>query len=573
MKWLNNIRMKYKILCLILIAALGMAAITHTGYRYILSSEVNMDLVSKGILPSTRSVDAVQIVMRKIQAGMLEAIAAKDQSRKEKMKKDLTDVYVPEYEAAWKEFKTVAQQDPAAAERIPELEKDWEAYRATAQQVMDLAIQGKADEASSLYTATGVKQLNAMKNVLLDLQQNYEKQANAVTEEMDANASHMHVLMIVIALFSVVVLLGAGLFIIREITNALATMKRSCEVLAQGDFSEPKEHVAREDEFGEMADVLRRMRSNLKQLIEEIGAVSDVLTAASQELTTSASQSAQASNQVADAIGQAADAVTQQQVSVSDSAQAVTKVAGNVQEIENNAGRVAENSGQAAARAQQGNQSVDHAVSQMRRVEETVQSSAGIVDKLGERSQEIGQIVDTISGIASQTNLLALNAAIEAARAGEHGRGFAVVADEVRKLAEQSQEAAQRIAELITGIQQDTDLAVDSMREGREKVVTGTQAVEGLRADFGEITQLVNRVSEEVRGISQAIDGVAVDTGNITKSVEQIKTYGESVSGEMQSVSAAAQQQNSSTDQIAAASQALTNLAMELHQAVQAFKV
>ncbi|MCM0759498.1 methyl-accepting chemotaxis protein [Sporomusa sphaeroides DSM 2875] len=132
----------------------------------------------------------------------------------------------------------------------------------------------------------------------------------------------------------------------------------------------------------------------------------------------------------------------------------VEQISDGISEVAANSDYVSSNSGQAADKAQEGNTAVDKAVSQMIHIEQTVNNSSQVVAKLGERSKEIGQIVDTISGIAGQTNLLALNAAIETARAGEQGKGFAVVAEEVRNLAEQSQTAAKQIAALINEIRE-----------------------------------------------------------------------------------------------------------------------
>jgi len=180
-----------------------------------------------------------------------------------------------------------------------------------------------------------------------------------------------------------------------------------------------------------------------------------------------------------------------------------------IQQVATNTNLVAGKSAQAAETAKEGGKSVEKAVNQMTKIEQTVNNSSQVVATLGARSKEIGQIVDTISGIAGQTNLLALNAAIEAARAGEQGRGFAVVADEVRKLAEQSHDAAKRISTLISEIQGDTDKAVVAMSEGTREVKIGTEVVTTAGNAFRERAILVTEVSNQVKEISAAIQQMA----------------------------------------------------------------
>ena len=164
----------------------------------------------------------------------------------------------------------------------------------------------------------------------------------------------------------------------------------------------------------------------------------------------------------------------------------------------------------------------------------SVSSSAQVVAKLGERSKEIGQIVDAISGIAGQTNLLALNAAIEAARAGEQGRGFAVVAEEVRKLAEQSQEAAKQIANLISEIQTETDSAVVAMDDGTREVKIGTEVVNTAGQAFKEIVSLIAEVSSQIREISAAIQQMASGSQQIVASVRNIDSISKGTAGQTQ---------------------------------------
>jgi len=223
--------------------------------------------------------------------------------------------------------------------------------------------------------------------------------------------------------------------------------------------------------------------------------------------------------------------------------------------------------------AKDGGKAIETAVTQMNMIEATVAETSTKVSKLGERSQEIGQIVDTISAIASQTNLLALNAAIEAARAGEAGRGFAVVAEEVRKLVEQSQDAAKQITSLITEIQRETGETVISMQEGTKQVALGSQVVTQAGQSFKSIAGSVEKVTEQITGISEAIQLMATGSQQIVVSVREIGEISKSAAGETQNVSAATEEQSASMQEIAAASQALALMAEELQIAISVFKV
>jgi methyl-accepting chemotaxis protein len=251
----------------------------------------------------------------------------------------------------------------------------------------------------------------------------------------------------------------------------------------------------------------------------------------------------------------------------------VEQISASIQQAAGTTNEVAVQSAQAAAKANDGSKSVNKAISQMAQIEQTVNTSAKVVAELGERSKEIGQIVDAISGIAGQTNLLALNAAIEAARAGEQGRGFAVVADEVRKLAEQSQEAAKQIAELIGGIQGETDKAVLAMNDGTREVKLGAEVVNAAGQAFQEIVALVTQVSGQIKENSAAIEQMAIGSQQIVTSVNRIDGLSKKAAGEAETVSAATEEQSASMQEIASSSQSLANLAMELREAVSKFHV
>jgi methyl-accepting chemotaxis protein len=364
-----------------------------------------------------------------------------------------------------------------------------------------------------------------------------------------------------------------GFFAARSITKPIRKMVAFCEETANGDLREIKRDYTSKDEIGQLADALVRMRDNLRGLIKQVGGTTDQVAASSEELTASAEQSAQAVNQIAQVIVEVAGGAEKQLKAVDHTSSVVGQMSAGVQQIAANASTVAGTSAKTADAAKEGGKAVEKAISQMGHIEETVSRSAAVVSKLGERSKEIGQIVDTISGIAGQTNLLALNAAIEAARAGEQGRGFAVVAEEVRKLAEQSQEAAKMIASLIAEIQKDTDSAVVAMTEGTKEVRLGTEVVNNAGKSFHEISGLVGDVANQVSEISAAIEELASGSQQIVTAVREIDIVSKGAVSQTQTVSAATEEQSATMEEIASSSQALAKMAEELTQAVSKFRV
>jgi methyl-accepting chemotaxis protein len=374
----------------------------------------------------------------------------------------------------------------------------------------------------------------------------------------------------------VVVLVIAGVIIAwyaRRITRPIQALEEAAERIAGGDISQAKIDIVSNDEIGRLGKSFEQMTENLRGLIQKITQATDQVAASSEELTASAEQSAQAVNQVAQVIAGVANGAKKQMKAVDDTASVVGQMSTGVQHIAANANIVADTSAKSAGSAKEGSQAVDKAITQMDNIEKTVTRSAQVVAKLGERSKEIGQIVETIAGIAGQTNLLALNAAIEAARAGEQGRGFAVVAEEVRKLAEQSQEAAKQIAGLIMEIQKDTDSAVVAMNEGTKEVRIGAEVVNDAGRAFHEIFRSINEVSIQIREISAAIQQMASGSQQVVASVGEIETISKDTAEQAQTVSAAIEEQSATMEEIAVSSQALAEMATELTQAGSRFKM
>lgn len=357
-----------------------------------------------------------------------------------------------------------------------------------------------------------------------------------------------------------------------KICGPLDRLVAGADQFAKGDLS-LQIPVGSNDEIGRLAQSLNRMADNLRSVIHHVLDLAGKVAASAQQLTAHAEQSALAINEVASAINEVSQGTDQQVVTLKNATHLVEQTAAGVQQVAANANTATMTSDKTSQMAVAGGDAVRKAIRQIDHIQDTIMDSAKVVAKLGARSIEIGQILDTISGIANQTNLLALNAAIEAARAGEQGRGFAVVADEVRKLAEQSQGAAKKIAILIQEIQDETASAVLAMEKGTEEVKVGNQVVHDTEMMFHDILQLINQTAEQIKDISGASQQMAQNSQAVAGLFYEINKISQNNSGQAQNVSAVTEEQAAAMEEISQSSEALTRKAQELHDVVRNFKV
>ncbi|QEM67629.1 methyl-accepting chemotaxis protein [Geobacter sp. FeAm09] len=296
---------------------------------------------------------------------------------------------------------------------------------------------------------------------------------------------------------------------------------------------------------GGVYEAMRRMVEQLRQVMDKVNRSSQEVASASVQLNGNADQMASASHEV---VGQANTVAT-----------ASEEMSATSMDIANNCHRAAESSNQASRTAQAGAAIVRGTVDGMSRIADKVRSSATVVEQLGTRSDQIGAIVATIEDIADQTNLLALNAAIEAARAGEQGRGFAVVADEVRALAERTARATREIGEMIKNIQGETRQAVSAMEAGVREVEQGTAEAARSGQALEEILEKINEVTAQISQIATAAEEQTATTREISNNIQQISDVVE--------MSA-----KSSMD-ISQSSSSLSRLSVELQDMVRMFRV
>lgn len=364
-----------------------------------------------------------------------------------------------------------------------------------------------------------------------------------------------------------------ALWLTRSIRGPVLRLVAEMKEVAQGNLRVEPLVVKTRDEIFDLANSFNEMTDSLKRVIRQAGATSEQVAASAEELMASAEQTSRATEQIAVTVQEVAVGTDRQVASVEQGARAIDDMSRGIRQIAANAQQASSMVVQVASMAGEGNQSIQAAVQQMNAIHDSIRELAGVVDGLGNHSQAIGQIIEVITGIAEQTNLLALNAAIEAARAGEHGRGFAVVADEVRKLAEQSSKSAQQIGQLIQTIQTDTKLAVESMESGTKEVQEGILVVHHAGETFGQIQMSITTVADQIQDVSAAAQEVSAHSEQVVQAIELVSEVSEIAADGTQNVSAATEEQLAAMEEITSSATALSTMAEELQQMISRFKV
>lgn len=567
---IGNLKTAYKIIGYGILLTFIIVIVGFTGYYYNTKSARSLQEMYANNLIAVQVLNDNRNQMRAAESDTVQLLSLQDFAHRANLTADI-EKRLKMVEANFAAYEKTGLDDEEKLV-LATVKKQLDEYLVAHSQMLKIGAEGKTTEAWALFLSKN-KSWEDIQGGVRKLAEKSIEDAKKQNEENQADAKKATVIIVLIALLAGVLAIVLGLYISNLIVNPLKIMVKLAEGMAQGDLRNLDRKFIRKDELGQLADALVAMRTSLRDLMQQVSVNAEQVAASSEELTASAEQSAQASNQIASSINDVANGANEQLIASDATSAIVEQISAGIQQVAANISHIAEQSTHATEKAQTGGDTVEKAVRQMVNIEDTVNNSAQVVTKLGERSKEIGQIVETISGIAGQTNLLALNAAIEAARAGEQGRGFAVVAEEVRKLAEQSQEAAKKIAELIGEIQVDTDKAVVAMNDGTREVKNGAVIVNAAGASFQEIVELVSRVSSQMREISAAIQQMANGSQQIVESVKKIDNLSKTAASEAQTVSAATEEQLASMEEIASSSEALSKLAQELQSGVAKFRL
>jgi methyl-accepting chemotaxis protein len=410
---------------------------------------------------------------------------------------------------------------------------------------LEQLLKSKDTTGASNLTSTTIRPLTEAINDKIDILTEYNNSGAAAAGKTAAKVYSEGFYFVVGLIFTIVILtIALAVLLIKSITSPISDALIVAERIAQSDLSK-EVTITGTDEAGRLLKALAQMQDNLRDTITKISDSSNQLASAAAEMTAVTEESSRGMVTQNDEVNQAATAVTEMSAAVD--------------EVARNAESASEESQRAQEFAQAGLNRVAQTLSSIQGLAGNIESTSDQIQELSVRAQEISKVVEVIRSIAEQTNLLALNAAIEAARAGEQGRGFAVVADEVRALAHRTQQSTQEIENMITAIQGDAKIAVGSMQTSKEQASQSLVVAEEASNSLDQIGSAIIRINERNMLIATASE----EQAHVAREVDRNLT----------SIRELSIQSSAGASQTATASGEMTNLAIGLNTLVKQFSI
>lgn len=374
-------------------------------------------------------------------------------------------------------------------------------------------------------------------------------------------------IVIMLILISIIQFFG-----IRRMLAPVKVIMQGIEEVSNGNLT-AEIKVKSKDEFGQLGQNFNKMNERLNSLIRDASHVAEQVNTTTKEFIYISQQTVEAASQLGVSLDEVSESMAEQSNTTEESARSMEEMAQGIQRAAESTAVVSEKSTDTLSETKNGKEFIESAINQISSIKKAVEESSGIIQVLGSRSKEIGDIVSVISSIADQTNLLALNAAIEAARAGEAGKGFAVVADEVRKLAEQSQGSATQIISLISSTQEDTNKAVEAMRKGTSEVETGVELINQIGVIINKIVSSTQQVTEEIQEISAVFEELSASTEEVNSSVDEISQVAKETLASFTGFRQNSKSQIESMKSLKETSQSLATMAEDLGIKLKSFTV
>lgn len=462
---------------------------------------------------------------------------------------------------------------PEMVKEIETVEEQMALYSKYVDEVINLVNSGNQDGAYNVLFEKAVPANENIRQSVSKIIKFQEVQMANASEEATTTVDNTTTLLISISVISTIIAIGLAIFITRNITVPLRRLTNAANVIAEGDLREENVIVKTKDEIYELAQAFNTMKENLLNLISRVSLNVSSSTAAAEQLASSTDEVTAASGDIAKRMESVAISSTQVATVGNDCAIATNQTAEGVNRIAEAALSLNTQAIDMQDKAAEGKNALQTTEKQMTVIQKFSYDTKEKIQQLSIQSAEIESITKVITDITEQTNLLALNAAIEAARAGEHGKGFAVVADEVRKLAEESKLSASKIVDLTTNIQKDTKEVEESVNVTVQNVDQGVTYLQTAHNSFNDIYDAITHMTANIQDVSASSEEISSSTEEVAASVNEMANSSSTTAEYSNQVLAFVEEQSATMQEINSVAKSLSEGAMNLQEEVQKFKI
>lgn len=544
MKWFRDLSMRSKLFVSFGLMIVLIAVVFVTAYRDLIQMQNLQKNISEVEFANVSDLKDLRFNQDQIRAASLSMFLIKDRQKLESLRKFGDELVVKNDETMRGLLER--EKEPNHIALLKEFDEIRKVFNDTREnQVMPLISAGKIDAAKDVAMGIQAERNNKMASIIDELVAGAESNAKAAVSESARNVSLYINILIALGIAALIIGASAAIYLSRIIAGPLQEISGTAEKIASGDLTIIVTADDRKDEVGDLARTFRKMIENMREVNLGIRESVSVLAASASEILSSTTE--------------VASSVTETATAVNETTTTIEEVKQTAQVSSQKAEYVSETAKKAVQVSQAGGKAMEETVEKMNRIRQQMESIAESIVRLSEQSQAIGEIISTVNDLAEQSNLLAVNASIEAAKAGEHGKGFAVVAQEVRSLAEQSKQATTQVRTILNDIQKATGAAVLATEQGSKTVD------EGVRQSA--------QAGESIKALASSIAEAAQAGMQIAASSQQQLVGMEQVITAMNNIKLASEQNVAGTRQTETAARGLHELGQKLKQLVDQFKV
>ncbi|MFC3748897.1 methyl-accepting chemotaxis protein [Paenibacillus sp. GCM10012306] len=531
--------------------------------------QTNSSEIIRGLIPELNEIHSINYYTEHIMSLTLQHIQSSDDTEMSKLEEE-RDVFIRKVSAAMKSYQN-RLQDEEQTKHFESLRNKWTEYMMINDQVLKLS-QGNDDQLALEVSRKGISAFNNMQKDMDALVNHSIEEGNA-KDKVSVNIFQVSVIVTIITMLLVLVVIGIiNLVINRSMIAPLKKVTVHLKRIATGDLLAEDTLISSEDEIGMLASTVNEMNHALLEIVKRIRSVSQIIGDESETLVRSITETKEGGMQIAITMEELATASGSQSEAVVDASMAMENLNKLIDDFTGKSHELGLYSLEVQHKGERGKVLMESSVTYMKQITEAVLQSMATLEELNKKNEGIFRLVGSIRGIAEQTHLLAINAAIEAARAGDSGRGFAVVATEVRKLSEEVQRTVTEITGITKGIQHDSKEVVRYLQDGVVKTEEGNVQIVETGAALSDITHSVQVMVETMEEVGNDLKRMKQSSETMHEFSQHISALSQESAAAVEETSASAQQQVSATSEVAAGVEYLKSLSSELEESVSRFQ-